>query len=82
MKIYSYTDNNYLSPNIIFDDNWPVQFIEGFSAFYKDHHNNNVIIIEDTVLKIFIPINLENLIMILIPLLNCEINHNNQQIQF
>ena len=58
MKIYSYTDNNYPSPNIIFDDNWPVQFIEGFSAFYKDHHNNNVIIIEDTVLKIFIPIRL------------------------
>lgn len=56
MNIYSYTDSNYPSPNNRFDDNWPVQFIEGFSLFYKNYHHNSILIVEDPKSQTYIPI--------------------------
>lgn len=60
MNIYSYTDSLYPSANNLFDDSWPVQFIEGFSTFYKKYHHNEVIIIEDPNTKTYLPIRLFN----------------------
>lgn len=56
MKIYSYKNPQYASAVGKFGDNWPIQFSEGYSNFYKEEFNNEIIVLEDLKTSAFIPL--------------------------
>lgn len=56
MKIFSYTDHAHPSPEELFNNDSPVQFIKGFSEFYKQFHNDEVYIFYSENLNAYIPI--------------------------
>ncbi len=48
MNIYSFTDHNYPKPPAhLFGHEWPVQFSEAFSYFYKHYYHHMVLFIHD-----------------------------------
>jgi hypothetical protein len=61
MEIYSYTDRNYsLPPSEINGEVWPVQFLAGFSEFYKNHYHKNILLVKDIELNAWQPIAIES----------------------
>lgn len=56
MKILSYTDKNFPSPEGQFTEDWPVQFQHGFSNFYEEYYQNKILFVEDEELNAWIPI--------------------------
>ncbi len=58
MKIFSYTDAAYPSPADVFTKESPVQFIKGFSDFYKQFHHNDVYFFYSEKLNAFLPLRL------------------------
>lgn len=56
MKIYSYNDPQYTSADNKFDDNWPIQFLKGYSNFYKKEFSNEIILLEDVDTSSCIPL--------------------------
>jgi FemAB family len=55
MIVYSYTGSGK-SPENIFSDESPIQFLKGFSMFYNDYHGNEVKILYSEKLDAYIPI--------------------------
>lgn len=56
MEIFSYTDQTYPSPDGFFSADSPVQFLKGFSDFYKIFHHNDVYFFHSEKLKANLPL--------------------------
>lgn len=56
MKIFSYTDQAYTSAEGLFNDDAPVQFLNGFSQFYKQFHQDEVYIFYSENLNAYLPL--------------------------
>lgn len=56
MKIYSYSDATYSSADGLFNEGSPIQFIRGFSEFYKKYHLDEVCIFYSEKQDAYIPV--------------------------
>ena len=56
MKIFSFTDTSHPAADGLFNNDSPVQFLKGFSAFYKQFHHNDVYFFYSDNLDAYIPV--------------------------
>ncbi len=56
MKIFSYTDRHFgIPPDYLSGKDWPVQFHEGFSKFYHEYYQGDIIIVHDSESNAWLP---------------------------
>jgi hypothetical protein len=79
MKIYSYSNPAHLPAEGSFTNESPVQFLKGFSEFYKEYHGNEVSILYSESLDAWIPVRYQRIRMFrFAQILHAPINANNE----